>query len=159
MGSVGSAARCQDLTCGLHAYCAVEKSLGAVCRCKDGYQGNGFICKTPTQFAIHSLLETQSGQAKQRLADIHVSTLKGDTIVAAYRDISDGNKGYLLLGHATPESMRWHPPVLFSHQSQAFDPVVVQLQEGAHSKGGIAIAFRDADRGGDGFLLGGRIDP
>jgi hypothetical protein len=76
-----------------------------------------------------------------------------------YRDISNAHKGYALLGHATAGSMRWHPPVLFSNQSQAFDPVVVQLQEGSDRRGGIAISFRDANRGGDGILVGGRIDP
>jgi len=158
MGAVGSASRCQDLTCGAHAYCVTERTLGARCLCKDGYQGNGFVCKTTTQFAMHSLMQFQPGQVRPQVADIHVSTLQGDTLVAVYRDISNSHKGYALLGHATADNMRWHSPVLFSNQSQAFDPVVVQLEEDGGPKGGIAIAFRDANRGGDGILLGGRID-
>jgi len=159
MGAVGSASSCQDLTCGDHAYCTASSSLGAKCLCKDGYQGNGYICKTAMQFAAHPLMQMQQGQVPPRIADIHVSTLQGDTIVAVYRDISNSHKGYALLGHATPNSMHWKSPVLFSDNSKAFNPVIVQLQTADNRKGGIAIAFRSANRGGDGVLLGGRIDP
>lgn len=96
-----------------------------------------------------------------QVADIHVSALQGDTVVVVYRSISNNHRGYALLGHATPNKMLWHAPVLFSSDSQAFSPVLVQLLEGdnAQHQGGIAIAFRDMNRGGDGILLGGRIDP
>jgi hypothetical protein len=157
MGAVGSASRCEELTCGAHAYCAVDAALGAQCLCKEGYQGNGFICQTPMQFAIHSLIQFQPGQPHPKVADINVHTLRGDTIVAVYRDISNAHKGYALLGHATPENIRWHSPILFSNESRAFDPVIVQLQEESGHRGGIAIAYRDADRGGDGILVGGKI--
>jgi len=159
VGAVGSASRCQDLTCGSHAYCTLDQKLGARCLCKEGYQGNGFICKTPTQFTVHSLMQFQTGQARPQVADIHVSTLQGDTIVAVYRDIANAHKGYALLGHASVDSMRWHAPVLFSNSSKAYSPLVVELQEGTGRSGGIAIAYRSADRGGDGILLGGHIDP
>jgi len=156
MGAVGSASRCEDLTCGAHAYCALHKTMGAQCLCQDGYEGNGFICKTPQQFSIHSLLQFSAGERRPQVADVHVSTLQGNTIVVVYRDLADSHKGYALLGHAAPDALRWHPPVLFSKDSQAFNPRVTQLLQ---ADGGIAIAFRNEDRGGEGILLGGRVDP
>lgn len=165
MGAVGSASRCQDLTCGAHAYCTADakhsyRVHGARCICKEGYQGNGFVCKTSSRLAIHSLMQVRPGTELPQLADIHLSAINGDTIMAVYRDISTSHKGYALLGRAESNKMRWHRPVLFSNHSQAFAPALVQLQEGQDGKhnGGIAIAFRNANHGGDGFLLGGRID-
>lgn len=161
MGAVGSASRCQDLTCGSHAYCTADKRFGARCLCKEGYSGNGFVCKTSRRLAAHSLMQNHPGMEPPRLSDIHVSAIHGDTILAVYRDISDSHRGYAMLGRAGPTNMRWHPPVLFSNESKAFAPVLVHLQEGQDGKrsGGIAIAFRNANHGGDGLILGGRISP
>jgi hypothetical protein len=159
MGAVGSAAQCQDLTCGAHAHCTTDAQLGAQCICKDGYQGNGFVCKTPALLSVHSLMQFQAGQQRAQVADIHVSTLHGDTILVVYRDIAKSHQGYALLGHAAPDTLKWHSPLAFSNGSQAFSPRVTQLMQADDASGGIAIAFRNADRGGDGILLGGRVDP
>lgn len=160
MGAVGSATSCEDLTCGEHSYCTMEKSSGARCMCKDGYQGDGFVCKTAEQFALHSLSPFRPDQRQMQIADVHVSAIQGDTIMTVYRDMTDNHRGYAMLGHASPDKMVWHPPTLFSRDSQAFSPVAVQLIEGneALKRGGIAIAYRDMNRGGDGILLSGRID-
>jgi hypothetical protein len=107
------------------------------------------------------LLHSQPGEAQMKVADLRVSSLQGDIVAAVYRDVTDGNKGFVVLGRAAPEGMQWHAPVLFSNQSQAYSPVLVQLSEDEHGtqNGGIAIAFRTASRGGDGILLGGHISP
>lgn len=99
-----------------------------------------------------------AGQGQGRMADLKVSTLQEDVVAAVYRDMVNENKGYLMLGRAAPEGMQWHPPVLFSNQQKAFSPVFIKLNETRYGKtGGFAIAFRNADRGGDGLLVGGRI--
>jgi hypothetical protein len=161
IGAVGSATSCEDLTCGAHAHCSYDSASGARCSCKDGYQGNGFVCKTPMKFTAHALMQVTPGQPQAQIADIQVSTLQRDTIVAVYRNVRDDHRGYAMLGHVTSDEMLWRSPVLFSKESQAYNPVLVQLREGdnAQHMGGIAIAFRDMNRGGDGVLLGGRIDP
>jgi len=56
-----------------------------------------------------------------------------------------------MFGTAGPTQIVWKPPVLFSKASAAFGPVFVKLQTDA----GFAIAYRDANRGGSAFLLGG----
>lgn len=161
IGAVGSASTCQDLTCGPQSYCSMDKALGARCLCKAGFEGNGFICQTPLQFTAMPILQNQVGQARNQFADLHVSTLQGNIVMAVYRDISKGHKGFAMLGHASDAQMKWHAPVLFSQQSQAYSPVLVQLMDGDQNTpggGGIAIAYRTTNRGGDAILLGGHVD-
>jgi len=161
MGAVGSASACEDLTCGDHAHCAM-KTNGAQCFCNEGFQGNGFVCRTPLQLTMSPLLlQKQEGQLHLKMADLQVTTLDGNVVVVVYRDTMNGNKGYVVLGHVGPDSMKWHTPVLFSNQSKAFGPVLVQLvdDDHGHRSGGIAIAFRNANRGGDGLLVGGQVSP
>merc|ERR1719199_1891031 len=107
------------------------------------------------KFTAHALMQVTPGQPQAQIADIQVSTLQGDTIVAVYRNVRDDHRGYAMLGHVTSDEMLWRSPVLFSKESQAYNPVLVQLREGdnAQHMGGIAIAFRDMNRGGDGVLL------
>lgn len=166
IGAAGDAGTCEELTCGEHAYCTMDRArgshpdigaIGARCVCNAGYQGNGFVCHTPSEFALTPLLPSQPGAPHLQLADLHINTLEGNVVIALYRDITNSHKGYAIVGKAGPDSMKWHAPVLFSKQSQAFSPVLVQLIS-ANSTG-IAIAYRDANRGGNGLLLGGRVDP
>merc|ERR1719230_2211397 len=119
MGAVGSAATCKDLSCGPHAHCAMG-NLGAQCVCNVGFQGNGFICRTPLHLTMYPLTQSRTGQVRSQIADLRVSTLEGNIVVTTYRDMSDGHRGYLMVGRAAPDGMQWHAPVLFSNQSQAF---------------------------------------
>lgn len=160
IGSTAGPSSCEDLTCGEHAHCAMD-SVGARCSCNMGFQGNGFVCRTPLNLSMTPILiQSQSGPVRSHLADLRVATLQGNVVVAVYRDVVDANKGYVMLGRAASHGMQWHPPVLFSSQSQAFSPVVVQLAEDEHGRnqGGIAIAFRDANRGGNGILVTGKVN-
>jgi hypothetical protein len=150
MGSQNAVASCQLLTCGNHAYCKLMDS-GARCFCEDGYTGNGFICNPPAHPVAHLLFHSAAGRNEPRVADLHLAALHGQGLVVAFRDITESHRGYVMFGTAGPTQMDWKAPVLFSNTSAAFGPVFVELQTDA----GFAIAYRDANRGGSAFLLGG----
>jgi len=150
MGSRNAVASCRLLTCGNHAFCKLTNS-GARCLCEDGYEGNGFICNPPSHPVTHLLFSAAAGRHGPRVADLHLVALHGQGVAIAYRDITNSHRGYVMLGTAGPTQMVWNTPVLFSNASAAFGPVFVELQ----SDDGFALAYRDANRGGSAFLLGG----
>lgn len=149
MGAEGSAASCKYLACGEHAFCQPFASASR-CQCEEGYEGNGHVCNPPSRFIEHPLFPISAGLPRLQVADIHVTTVRGNGIAVAFRDVSRSHQGYVMLGKAMPSSIEWSLPMLFSDSLQAFDPVVVELEDGR----GLAIAFRDRSRGGTGVLLG-----
>lgn len=151
VGSREAEAACLGLTCGEHAFCAGERGRVG-CRCMEGYEGDGLECGPASRPAERVLFQSPT---PPRIADLRVSTLRGNRVALVYRDVTEGNRGYLMFGRAEPAGMRWNHPIPFSEHLQAFGPVLVELQGGE----GIAVAFRDADKGGSGVLLGGRHDP
>lgn len=149
MGAEGSAASCQELTCGPHAFCMALATGRAGCRCEEGFEGNGFICNPPLVQFLERPLFSAAGRQPQ-VADLHVATLRGSRVAVAFRDVSQLHKGYIILGQVSQKGVAWGPPALFSNRSQAFNAAMVELQDGS----GLAIAFRDKNRGGLGFLVG-----
>jgi len=152
MGAEGRAESCQFLSCGEHAYCSSTPDR-AECRCMAGYEGNGFICKSPRHALEQPLFALSS--TPPRIADLHVSTLRGNHVAVVYRDVTKQHRGYLMFGLADLAGMVWKAPLPFGNGS-AFGPVLVELQG---RDGGVAIAFRDTNRGGTGVLVGGACNP
>ncbi|CAL1163201.1 unnamed protein product [Cladocopium goreaui] len=77
---------------------------------------------------------------------------QGDNAVAVlFRDASRQNRGFLVIGVAQDNGMRWSAPALLS-SSAVFGPVLAELDSD------LAIAYRTDDRGGDGVLLAARRD-
>mmetsp|Transcript_23978 Transcript_23978/g.55351 ORF Transcript_23978/g.55351 Transcript_23978/m.55351 type:complete len:575 (+) Transcript_23978:61-1785(+) len=154
MGARGSVMSCHQLTCGTHGYCTQSMLNGATCVCKDGYEGDGFLCGPRRTQAPHVLLTRSAGAAPGQVADAHVIALPGNKLAVVYRDISDRQRGYMMLGHSSPEGTEWSAPMLFSGESQAYAPMLVALPSGS-----FAIVFRDQNRGGTGMLLSGTLPP
>jgi len=152
MGARGSVMSCSQLTCGTHGFCTQSMLNGATCMCKDGYEGDGFLCGPRRTQAPHLLSARGATGLPSQVADAHVTALAGNKLAVVFRDISDRQRGYLLLGHAAPERTEWSGPLLFSGESQAFSPMLVALPSGS-----FAIVFRDQNRGGTGMLLSGQV--
>ncbi|CAJ1444081.1 unnamed protein product [Effrenium voratum] len=151
-GQSEGASSCSGLVCGGNGYCD-EDSQGARCKCKAGYQGTGFVCNPAAGFAEHPLISA-AGAKPTQVADLHVSSLSGNGVAVAFRDPSRRNRGFVVLGTALDGGMRWSAPALISASSPVFGPVLVELDQA----GGLAVAYRTKDRGGDGMLLCGRRD-
>eukprot|EP00928_Gymnodinium_smaydae_P016293 TRINITY_DN16089_c0_g2_i1.p1 TRINITY_DN16089_c0_g2~~TRINITY_DN16089_c0_g2_i1.p1 ORF type:complete len:648 (+),score=131.85 TRINITY_DN16089_c0_g2_i1:60-1946(+) len=175
LGSQGFAASCAELSCGPRASCADgsgtagagaerESGVGAArCLCDEGYEGNGFVCNPPRNFSTRALLGVAADGQARRVADLSVVGLGSGTVVVAFRDLAQENRGYLLVGHRSKTGVRWNTPVPFSGESQAFGVQLADLgdaegKSGAAAAGGnLAIAFRDQNLGGNAILLGARI--
>lgn len=144
---------CANLVCGKHASCT-ETTLGGQCICDEGYIGNGRDCHAPDSFIPHKLLvEGQSGMSTH-VAELHVAVFMGTKVVAAWRDITNGNIGRVIVGHTTPGDVIWTTPERFSATatSKAFAPQVVGLPSNR-----IAVVYRDAARGGACWLRGAEV--
>lgn len=156
MGAKGSAPSCADLTCGEHAVCALTLDNGPECACEEGYEGDGFICRPPVHFTPHPLLDKfkKDSEGTRQVADIHMIVFQKTRVALVFRDISKGHQGFFMLGRAGIDEVGWNAPKIFSNGTKAYDPVIAGLPNGR-----VAIAYRDKDRGGMGFLLGGEINP
>eukprot|EP00434_Breviolum_minutum_P022944 symbB.v1.2.020240.t1/scaffold1693.1/size105633/10 len=159
-GQTEGASSCKGLPCGGNGFCDESSQEGARCRCKAGYQGTGLVCNPAVSFAEHPLIsETPGSKAPQArswwtcfaqhlLAN---GLCSGNNAVAvAFRDVSRQNRGFLVIGVAQDSGMRWSAPALLS-SSAVFGPVLTELDDSS-----LAIAYRTADRGGDGVLLAAR---
>lgn len=156
MGAKGSAPSCEDLTCGEHAVCVDTVMEGAGCKCEDGYEGDGFLCKPPISFTAHPLIpfESKPGAAAPQVGEIHITVFQISRVAVVFRDVSKGEKGYFMLGRAGVAKMAWNYPKLFSNQTKAYGPVIAGLPNGR-----VAIAWRDQNVGGMGYIMGGQINP
>merc|ERR1719428_2260059 len=76
MGAKGSAPSCEDLTCGEHAICEDTVAEGAGCKCEDGYEGDGFLCKPPIHFTAHPLIPFESKGPAPQVGEIHISVFQ-----------------------------------------------------------------------------------
>ncbi|CAK9028303.1 unnamed protein product [Durusdinium trenchii] len=143
---------CTGLTCGGNGYCD-ESQEGARCRCKAGYEGTGLVCNPASAFVERPLISGSPGTKQPEVADLYVTSLRDNGVAVVFRDISRQNSGFLVIGLAQDSGMRWSAPSLLS-QSAVFGPVLAELE----APNRLAIAFRTADRGGDGVLVGARRD-
>ncbi|CAE8584383.1 unnamed protein product [Polarella glacialis] len=155
MGYQGGAASCRELVCGGHAFYTNRTLMGGVsCRCEAGYEGDGIVCNPPTSFTERPLIYTGAGASPVQAVDLHVSTLRDNTVAVTFRDVARNSQGFVILGQASAGGMRWGKPVLISESSPAYSPVLVELM----GSEGLAVAFRTKNRGGEGVLLCGRRD-
>lgn len=157
MGGDGASAHsCGELACGDLGYCdASGGQEGAVCRCRAGYQGNGFVCHPPTALVQHPLIQTAGGALPAQVADLHVSLLHGNNVAVAFRDKSRRDVGFVVIGEVRDGGVRWSRPTVISNRTAAFGPVLVELKS---DPGHLAVAYRTKDRGGDGILAFGKHD-
>lgn len=151
MGARGGVSSCDELSCGTHAYCAMSELEGARCVCEQGYEGTGYVCNPPKTLTTLALIHVTPNMPPPEVADVHVAMLGGNRIGVTYRDVAKGHLGYLLVGKAGATEVDWDAPVPFSNQTGAFGPVLASLRGGA----GFAVAYRDTNLGGSGFLLSG----
>jgi len=151
-GQTEGASSCKGLPCGGNGFCDESSQEGARCRCKAGYQGTGLVCNPAVSFAEHPLISETPGSKAPQVADLHVASLRNNAVAVAFRDVSRQNRGFLVIGVAQDSGMRWSAPALLS-SSAVFGPVLTELDDSS-----LAIAYRTADRGGDGVLLAARRD-
>jgi len=153
MGSGGTAASCRDLSCGERAYCG-DSEKGAKCLCQDGYEGDGFVCNPPSRVTPRALLQGKINEPVPQVADVSVLALRDHTIAVVFRDTTKLHKGYMMLGTVGLTGTTWTEPVVFSNESQAYSPSLVQLESPSRKSDLLAISFRDQDRSGTGMILG-----
>lgn len=151
-GQTEGASSCKGLPCGGNGFCDESSQEGARCRCKAGYQGTGLVCNPAVSFAEHPLISETPGSKAPQVADLHVASLRNNAVAVAFRDVSRQNRGFLVIGVAQDSGMRWSAPALLS-SSAVFGPVLTELDDSS-----LAIAYRTADKGGDGVLLAARRD-
>lgn len=150
-GQAEGASSCKGLACGGNGFCDESSQEGARCRCKAGYEGTGFVCNPAVSFVEHPLISEAPGSKAPQVADLHVTSLRDNAVAVLFRDASRQNRGFLVIGVAQDNGMRWSAPALLS-SSAVFGPVLAELDSG------LAIAYRTDDRGGDGVLLAARRD-
>jgi len=155
MGSQGGAPSCDYLTCGEHATCSMSTGI-AVCVCSPCFAGNGLLCRPaacqPTKLLVPVNLLGHTERASDAVvAEIHLTVFAQDYVAVVFREASAGDQGFLMLGHATEGTVRWGRLQNITGVGEpAFGPVIA-----AFPTGRLLLAYRDADRGGDGYLMGG----
>jgi len=154
MGAQQGAQSCRELACGGNGYCAVHGREGARCKCKAGYEGTGYVCNPATSFVERPLISAASGSAAPQVADLHVVSLRDNGVAVAFRDSSRQNRGFVVLGTAADDGMRWSAPALLSSSSSVFSPALVELE----ASGSFAVVYRTEDRGGNAVIRAGRRD-
>ncbi|CAK0854078.1 unnamed protein product [Prorocentrum cordatum] len=86
--------------------------------------------------------------------EIHVAVLSPVLIAVVLRDASLGNQGYLVPGRVTETQVSWAPWQNFTAENtSAFGPVIAGLPNKD-----FLIAYRDQNKGGAGYLVGGHLD-
>jgi len=158
-GGASTAPTCDYLKCGEHAICELNgKTKSASCKCRPCFAGNGFNCKPSTcspakRFsALPMYLHLKDGKPPG-MYDVAVATFQQERLVVAFRDQKQGGRGFLMLGTAGKEEIKWGSMQPFSGDIIAIEPQIVALPNGR-----IVVHFRDRHEDGAGFLVGGRVD-
>jgi len=144
---------CAKIVCGPHASCT-ETTLGGQCICDEGFAGNGRDCHAPESFIPRKLLIEGGAGMKTEVADLHIAIFMGTKVVCAWRDITNANIGRVIIGKVPSGDVVWTTPERFtaSSTSKAFAPQVIGLPSNR-----IAIAYRDAAKGGACWIRGAEI--
>jgi len=164
MGSKSEAPGCRFLACGRHAVC-VENGGKAHCSCEPCFEGDGFICRpTPcgpvTDFSAQPLFgqppigyPVVKSVTPRGVAELQIVALASDRLAVAARDAHNGNRGVLIIGQATSTETLWGAWKEFSGGLKTFGIALAGFPNGR-----LAIAFRDEDRGGTGYLMAGFLN-
>jgi len=164
MGSKSAAPSCQFLTCGRHATC-VEKGGQALCRCEPCFKGDGFICSPTrcgpvTDFSAQPLLgqppigyPVVPQTTPRGVVELQLVAFSSDKLAVAVRDSHQGNRGFLIVGQAGSTEIVWGTWKEFSGGVKTFGIALAGFPNGR-----LAIAFRDADRSGTGYLMAGFLN-
>lgn len=161
MGSKSAAPGCQFLVCGRHATC-IEKGGQAHCRCEPCFEGDGFMCRPArcgpvTDFSAQPLLgqppigyPVVPQTTPKGVVELQLVSFSSDKLAVAVRDSHLGNRGFLIVGRAGNTEIVWGSWKEFSGGVKAFGIALAGFPNGR-----LAIAFRDADRSGTGYLMAG----
>jgi len=150
-GSDTSARTCKEITCGSYAVCA-EEANGAKCKCEEGFEGDGFQCFPPHHFTAVSLFQGPNGK-KPNVKELHLTVFNEVHLGVAYRDASQGDKGFVMVGRAGLALVKWGKPVVFSGNAKAYGPLIAGLGQRS-----LLIGFRDADKDGSGYVISATLD-
>jgi len=154
-GAAATAPTCEFLTCGEHGRCVSDGGV-ASCECKPCFEGNGFMCKPATcsptkRFTAQPMsLHLKSVPAME---DVTTAVFHQNRLAIAFRDKKQGNRGFLMLGTAREADIEWGQPEEFSKGLEAYSPQMVVMPTGR-----IVVQFRDKEKDGTGYLVGGRVD-
>lgn len=150
-GSDSSARTCKEITCGQYAICE-EGTYGAKCKCEEGFDGNGFECFPPDHFTALSLVPSLTG-VKPNVKELHLTVFNDVHLAVAYRDASQNNRGFVMVGRAGLALVKWGKPTAFSGKAKAYSPVIAGV--GTES---LLIGYRDADKGGSAYIVSGALN-
>lgn len=162
LGAQGRAPSCAYLTCGDHALCVQYDATsaggqGAVCECRSCFAGDGYTCApavcTPSKyFTAQSLLLHETPAWTPEIVEMHLAIFASKHIAVVWRDKAASNRGFMMLGNAS-ESITWGPMSTIWNEGGGYGPVVTAV-----STKRLAIAFRDAEQGGIGYLTSGDVN-
>jgi hypothetical protein len=96
---------------------------------------------------------TIGSTAVRNVAEIHSATFGENFVVVVLRDSAQAEQGFVQVGHVGEFELKWSDPLPFSGGNPAFGPTVSALDNGR-----FLISYRDKDRGGEGFLVGGQVN-
>lgn len=127
---------CSYLVCGENAACQALPNGGTRCVCNNCFKGDGFVCKpglcgagsADAFMGAQPLINFRQDQMKPKIQEIH-STAFGDNMVAVvFRDSSNGDRGFVKIGHVAAGGVKWSALQGFSGDLSAFGPVVQGLE-------------------------------
>jgi len=163
-GANTTAPSCSYLACGINAGCVMD-AAGARCQCNPCFVGDGFRCRNvpctadgtagmATIPGVEPATNTISpSEAPVEAAEISVATWGQDRIAVFVREVSNDNRGVLVLGKAVGAEVTWGQRQLVDPSLATFGPVLV-----ASPGGRLTLGFRDAAKDGVGYLLGGHVN-
>merc|ERR1719401_1256827 len=156
VGAASQAPSCDFLTCGANADCVVLGGISS-CSCRPCFKGNGFDCVpttcSPTRLASAQPMYLHITSGTPSMEDVSVAVFQQNRIAAAYRETKQNNIGFLMIGTAGEAQVSWGQPQKFSKDIEAYAPVIVVTPTGR-----IVVEWRDDQKDGVGYLVGGRID-
>lgn len=143
----------------------MEKGGKAYCRCEPCFKGDGFICRATqcgpvTDFSAQPLLgqppigyPVVPQTTPKGVVELQVVAFASDKLAVAVRDSHKGNRGFLIVGQAGKTEITWGSWKEFSGGLKTFGIALAGFPNGR-----LAIAFRDKDRSGTGYLMAGVLN-
>jgi len=164
LGGQSPAPSCSFLACGEHAKCSIGEK-GARCECEPCYEGDGFRCRAVpcTPQTLGSAFRIRGGmplgypvvprETTGETAELKLVVFGKDQLAVFVREISNGDRGTLILGRVVDTEVTWGQRHLIDPVLKTFGPVL------AASPGGrLTVGFRDKEIDGVGYLMGGHTN-
>lgn len=159
LGGRGAAPNCQFLICGKDGECVEHPEGGAKCQCRRCYEGDGFTCSRtacPVDTSRYPAALLPGGPGPpgkhQGARELDAVVFSPDRVALVFRAEGQEDRGFLVLGRVAGGSVEFGGWQGFSGEAKAFGPRVAALPTGR-----LVLAFRDEDRGGAGYIVGGEV--